>query len=277
MSYTDVPKISLNSDVAIPQLGLGTYLMRGEECVRAVSAALDMGYTHLDTATVYENEAEVGQAIQSSKVSRSDVFLTTKLANSDQRDPHGAFKESLRLLDTDYVDLYLLHWPLPKRDTALGAWEGILEIFNAGQARAVGVCNFEIEHLEMLHDETGVYPSVNQIELHPEHQRRELVAFCQEKNIAVQAWGPLAQMKSDLLQRPEITVAAELLDKTPAQIVLRWHIEKGNIVIPKSANVKRLRENMNIFDFELTETMISDIDLLEVGKNYGPNPNEYDG
>lgn len=277
MSETKIPNVILNDGNQIPQLGLGTFLMTGDECKDAIGYAFEAGFRHIDTATVYRNEAEVGQAIYDSGLDRSDIFLTTKLANFDQIDPQGGFDRSLEQLKTDYVDLYLLHWPLPKRDTALSAWQGIVEICASGKAKSIGVCNFEIEHLEMIINETGVVPAVNQIELHPEHQRAELVAYCREKGIAIESWGPLAQMKSGLLTKPEITQVADKHNKSAAQVVLRWHLQQGLIVIPKSANKDRLRQNFEVTDFELSQEEIDLINTLETGTNYGPNPFDYDG
>ncbi|HUH53296.1 MAG TPA: aldo/keto reductase [Microbacteriaceae bacterium] len=277
MVEKNIPMIELNDGNKIPQLGLGTFLMSQDECEDAVLNAFETGYRHIDTATVYDNEKQVGLALSKSGLKRGDIFLTTKLANSDQTDPHGGFQRSLDKLGVDYVDLYLLHWPLPKRSSALGAWKGIIEIAESGAAKSIGVCNFEIEHLEMIISETGVVPSVNQIELHPEHQRSELVAYCREKGIATQSWGPLAQMKSNLLEKPEILEAAAVYNKTPAQIVLRWHIEHGHIIIPKTVNTSRMKENFEIFDFSLSQKEVSTIDSLESGTNYGPDPRNYDG
>lgn len=273
----NIPLIELNDGYKIPQLGLGTFLMSQDECEDAVLKAFEVGYRHIDTATVYDNEVQVGSALSKSGLKRSDIFLTTKLANSDQTDPHGGFKRSLDRLRVDYVDLYLLHWPLPKRNSSLGAWKGIVEIAESGAAKSIGVCNFEIEHLEMIISETGVVPAVNQIELHPEHQRNELVAYCREKGIATQSWGPLAQMKSDLLEKPEVLEVAAVYNKTPAQIVLRWHIERGHIIIPKTINKSRMKENFEIFDFSLSQEEVDTIDSLETGTNYGPDPHAYDG
>lgn len=277
MSAIQIPEISLLDGNTIPQVGLGTFLMQGEECVNVVREALKVGYRHIDTATVYHNEAEVGRAIRDSGVSRDDLYVTTKLWNEDQEDPQGGFERSLEQLGLEKVDLYLLHWPLPLRDTALDAWRGIINIGESGRAQSIGVCNFEIEHLERFIGETGTVPTVNQIELHPEHQRRALVEYCQEHGIVVESWGPLAQNKSDLLQSPAILSAAKAHAKTPGQIVLRWHIEGGNVVIPKTATLSRLQENIDLFDFELSLAERDKINALEQGTNYGPNPFTYDG
>lgn len=277
MSNIEVPHLTLNSSRTIPQLGLGTYLMEGETCYNTVREALNLGYRHIDTATVYQNETEVGKALAEGGVPRDELFITTKLANSEQTDPFGGFERSLDRLGLNAVDLYLLHWPLPLRRTATPAWEAIVRIKESGRAHSVGVCNYEVEHLEALINDTGVVPSVNQIELHPEHQRADLVAFCREQGIAVEAWGPLAQAKSKLLETPAVAETAQALNKTPAQVVLRWHIQHGNIVIPKTSTPARLEENLNIFDFELDEAHMQRIDALETATNYGPDPRSYDG
>lgn len=277
MTNTEVPTLSLLDGNTIPQLGLGTFLMQGETCESIVAEALAVGYRHIDTAMVYQNEEEVGRAIAASGIARDDLFVTTKLANTEQTDPIGGFERSLDRLGLDGVDLYLLHWPLPKRDTALPAWEGIVKIAESGRARSIGVCNFEIEHLEQIIDATGVVPAVNQIELHPENQRKELVDYCTERGIIIESWGPLAQGKSDLLSREAVLAAAEAHGKTPGQIVLRWHVERGAVVIPKTQTPSRLTENAAIFDFALGPAEHQAIDELESATNYGPDPRSYDG
>lgn len=276
-SELPVPIIPLADGNTIPQLGLGTFLMRGETCEQIVAQALAVGYRHIDTAMVYQNEVEVGRAIKDSGIDRNDLFITTKLANSEQTDPHGGFERSLDRLGLESVDLYLLHWPLPQRDTALGAWEAMVRIKESGRARSIGVCNFEIEHLEPLIAATGVTPVVNQIELHPEHQRGELVEYCRGRGITIESWGPLAQSKSSLLQTPQVQDVASALGKTPAQVVLRWHIQQGHVVIPKTQTASRLSENADIFDFQLSETQMHTLNSLETGTNYGPDPRSYDG
>lgn len=276
MSKINIPEIKVHDGNQIPQLGLGTFLIEKEHCEKAVLNAFEVGYRHIDTAAIYRNEKEVGLAIANSGLDRADIFLTTKLWNNEQTDPHGGFARSLERLGQEYVDLYLLHWPLPKRDTAIDAWKGIAQIAESGRAKSVGVCNFEVEHLEKLIAETGVVPVVNQIELHPEHQRQELVDYCREQNIAVEAWGPLAQRKSDLLEKEEVVTAAKELDRTPAQIVLRWSVQRGNIVIPKTVNRDRMQENLNIFDFELSQATMDAFKALDTVSNYGPDPRQYD-
>lgn len=275
MSHSQTPTLALSDGHSIPQLGLGTYLMRGDDAERVVGEALDLGYRHLDTAAVYQNEAEVGRAIVSSGVPRDEIFVTTKLATGDQERPSEAFDASLQRLGLNEVDLYLVHWPLPEVGNAVETWRSLIEIGESGRARSIGVSNFEIEHLTQLIDETGIVPAVNQIEVHPYHQRRELIAYCAEQGIAVEAWGPLAQGKSDLLQRAEVTEPAAAHGKTAAQIVLRWHAQEGRILLPKTSSADRLRENAAIFDFELSDAEIAGIASLEQGKNFGPDPRSY--
>lgn len=277
MTALDIPNVTLNNGKTVPQLGLGVFLVEPGETQRIVEDALEVGYRHIDTASFYGNEAEVGAAIAASGIPRDEIFVTTKLWNDDQERAADAFQESLDKLGLDRVDLFLIHWPLPEVGTALGAWKSLIEIGESGRSASVGVSNFEIPHLEQLIDETGVVPAVNQIELHPLHQRRELREFAASKNIAVEAWGPLSQGKSDLLERPGIVAAAQAHGRTPAQVVLRWHVQAGTIVFPKTTRRERMVENAQLFDFELTADEMSAIDALDVQKNFGPNPFEFNG
>lgn len=276
MSELNIPNVILSDGHTIPQVGLGVFKVEPGETARAVTEALDAGYRHIDTASYYFNEAEVGAALAASDVARDDVFVTTKLWNDRQEDAHEAFEESLARLGLDRVDLYLVHWPVPMFGTAPGAWRSLIEIQESGLATNIGVSNFEIEHLQQLIDETGVTPAVNQIELHPLNQRRELRAFCAEHGIAVEAWGPLAQGKSDVFERTQIVDAANAHGKTPAQIVLRWHVQAGTIVIPKSSRRERMIENASIFDFSLTPAEVAAIDAMDEQKNFGPDPRTMD-
>ena len=276
MTALPIPTITLRDGAEIPQLGAGVFLVEPGEAERVVSDALEVGYRHIDTARIYDNEAEVGRAIAASGLPREDVYVTTKLWNSDQTRAREAFDESLDRLGLDRVDLYLIHWPQPMFGEALGAWRSLVEIAESGRATSIGVSNFEIEDLRQLIDETGVVPAVNQIELHPLHQRRELREFCAEHGIAVEAWGPLAQGKSDLLERPEVLAAAEVHEKTPAQIVLRWHVQQGRIVFPKTTRRERMLENAQLFDFALSDAEMTAIDALEAGTNLGPDPRTFD-
>jgi 2,5-diketo-D-gluconate reductase A len=276
MTAIPAPRIQLNDGQSIPQLGLGVFKVEAGEAERVTSDALEVGYRHIDTASFYGNEAEVGRAIAASGVPREEITVTTKLWNTDQARAHEAFDESLERLGLESVDLYLIHWPQPMYGEALGAWRSLIEIVGSGRAHSIGVSNFEIEHLQQLLEETGVVPAVNQIELHPMHQRRELVQFCREHDIAVEAWGPLSQGKSDLLERDAVVEAAAAHDKTPAQIIIRWHVQHGTIVFPKTSKRERMIENADVFDFALTETEMAAIDAYETGRGFGADPRTFD-
>lgn len=277
MTALPIPNVQLNDGNLIPQLGLGVFLVDPDATERNVADALEVGYRHIDTAAVYRNEKAVGRAIAASGIPRDELFITTKLWNGDQEDPHPAFQKSLDFLGLDRVDLYLVHWPLPMKGTALGAWRALVEIVGSGRASSIGVSNFEIEHLQELLSETGVVPAVNQIELHPLHQRRELREFCREMGIAIESWGPLAQGKSDLLEREAVVAAAEAHGKTPAQVVLRWHLQQGIIVFPKTVRRERMVENADIFDFALSDDEMAAIDALDEQQNFGPDPRTFGG
>lgn len=276
MTALQIPEIKLNDGNRIPQLGLGVFKVDPGETERIVAEALEVGYRHIDTARIYDNEAETGRAIAASGIPRDELFVTTKLWNSDQENPVAAFEESLERLGLDTVDLYLVHWPVPSAGTAVNAWRGLIEIVGSGRSRSIGVSNFEVEHLRELLDETGVVPAVNQIELHPLHQRRELREFCAAHGIAVEAWGPLAQGKSDLFERDAITSAAAAHGKSPAQIVLRWHVQHGTIVFPKTTRRERMIENAALFDFSLGDDEMTAIDALDEQHNFGPDPRTFD-
>ena len=276
MAALEIPNIPLRDGTEIPQFGLGVFKVDAGEAERVVSDALAAGYRHIDTASIYGNEAEVGAAIAASDVPRDELYVTTKLWNSDQTRGEEAFAESLDRLGLDHVDLYLVHWPQPMFGEALTAWRSLIEIQKSGRATSIGVSNFEISDLEEIIEATGVVPVVNQIELHPLHQRRELVAYCEEKGIRIEAWGPLAQGKSDLFERPEIAGPAAAHGKTPAQVILRWHAQQGRIVFPKTVRAERMVENAQIFDFELTDSEMAGIDGLDAQHNFGTNPHEMD-
>lgn len=276
MTAIPAPRIQLNDGQSIPQLGLGVFKVEAGEAERVTSDALEVGYRHIDTASFYGNEAEVGRAIAASGIPRDEITVTTKLWNTDQTRAHEAFDESLERLGLDSVDLYLIHWPQPMYGEALGAWRSLIEIVGSGRASSIGVSNFEIEHLQQLLEETGVVPAVNQIELHPMHQRRELVQFCRDHDIAVEAWGPLSQGKSDLLERDAIVEAASAHGKTPAQVVIRWHVQHGTIVFPKTSKRERMIENADVFDFALTDAEMAAIDAYETGRGFGADPRTFD-
>ncbi len=283
---TQVPEIELNDGVLIPQLGFGVFQIPPEETVEAVTNALDVGYRHIDTAAAYENEAEVGQAINASGLDRDELFVTTKCFN----DRHGfneakdAFKESLDRLELDYIDLYLIHWPVPVHDKFVETWKAFIELKEEGVVRSIGVSNFQPEHLRRLIDETGVTPSVNQVELHPRFQQQGLRREHDDRGIVTEAWSPLAQggqildeweQLESVLEDPAIVPIAEEHGKTPAQVVLRWHIQVGNVIFPKSTTPGRIAENFDIFDFHLSDEQMGAIEELDAGARMGPEPETF--
>jgi 2,5-diketo-D-gluconate reductase A len=273
-----VPEIMLNNGQTIPQFGFGVFLVRPEETVAAVSAALQAGYRHIDTAEGYGNEKEVGEAIRKSGLDRADVFVTSKLDNSAHRpdDARRAFDASLDALGFDYLDLFLIHWPLPTRYDGdfVSTWRTLEEFYRDGRARSIGVSNFQAHHLRRLHTETEVPPAVNQIEVHPYLTQDELRAFCAQHQIAVEGWAPLGQGR--VLADPEIVAIADRVGKTPAQVVLRWHIERGDIIFPKSVTPGRIRENFDIFGFELSGEDVERITALNRNERFGPDPDKFD-
>lgn len=271
-----VPNIRLNSGVEIPQFGFGVFQIDPDDVGPALGTAFEAGYRHVDTAQMYRNETEVGKAIAASGLRRDEVFVTTKLDN----DRHGhdeavaALGESLDRLGLDHVDLFLVHWPRPSEDRYVETWKGFEKLAADGRARAIGVSNFQVPHLERLAAETGTVPAVNQIELHPHLPQEELRAYHREHGIATEAWSPIGQ-GGDLLTDERLVGLAEKYGKTPAQIVLRWHIELGNIVFPKSVTPSRIRENIDVFDIELAPADMATIGELDTGERMGPNPDEF--
>ena len=270
------PDITLNNNVTMPQLGLGVWQVSDEEATAAVTHALSAGYRSIDTAAAYGNEAGVGRALREAGPDRGEVFVTTKLANPDQGRDRAlrAFDASLAALGLDHVDLYLIHWPRPGRGLFVETWQALETILADGRARAIGVSNFRIEDLERLAAETGTVPAVNQIELHPRLQQHDLREYHAAHGIATEAWSPLGQ-GGDLLTDPVLEGIAKTHARTVAQVVLRWHIQTGNIVIPKSVTPSRIDENIDVFDFALTDADMTAIAALDNGTRMGPDPSTF--
>ena len=270
--------IQLNDGRDIPQLGFGVFQVDPEETESIVTEALKVGYRHIDTAAVYGNEEGVGRAIAASGIPREELFITTKLWNADQgtESAHRAIDLSLHQLGLDYVDLYLIHWPSPKRGLFVESWLALEEIQKSGKARSIGVSNFQKAHLDEILEAGTIVPAVNQVELHPAFAQRDLWQFCHHKGIHIESWGPLGQGKYELFTMPPVAEAAAAHGKTPAQVVIRWHLQTGTIVFPKSSTPDRLAENFDVFDFELTAEQMAAIDLLDQGLRVGANPDTAD-
>ncbi|SFT63460.1 2,5-diketo-D-gluconate reductase A [Geodermatophilus amargosae] len=271
------PTIHLNNGVQIPQLGFGVYQIPPEQTVEAVRSALEVGYRHIDTAEMYGNEKEVGQAVRESGIDRSEVFVTSKLNNGFHRrdDALRAFDRTLADLGFDQLDLFLIHWPLPTIDVDyVETWKAMEEIYAGGRCRAIGVSNFNPHHLRRLFAETEVRPAVNQIEVHPYLANDEVRAFDADHEIVTEAWSPIAQGK--VLDDPAVTTIAETLGKTPAQVVLRWHVQRGDVVFPKSVTRERVEQNFALFDFELDAGQMATITGLDRGERTGPDPDTFD-
>ncbi len=276
-----IPNITLNDGRTIPQLGFGVFQIPPDETARAVGAALELGYRHIDTAQGYRNERGVGEGIRASGLDRGEVFVTSKLNNDAHRpdDARRAFEATLAALGTDYVDLFLIHWPLPTRDDAdfVTTWRTLGEFFRDGRARSIGVSNFQVPHLERLAAETDIVPAVNQIEVHPFLTNEAVRAYGRAHGIATEAWSPIA--KGRVLDEPTVVRIAEQVGRTPAQVVLRWHIQHGDIVFPKSTSPARMRENLGLFDFTLDaadDAALAALDRGDAGRT-GPHPDTFDG
>jgi len=271
---TTIPTLTLNDGHDIPQLGFGVFKVDPDETERIVSDALEIGYRHIDTAAVYGNEVGVGRAIAASGIPREELFITTKLWNSDQgtRSAFDAIDLSLEKLQLESVDLYLIHWPRPDLDRYLETWLAMEQIQDAGKATSIGVSNFHQPHLEKILAGSSTVPAVDQLELHPTFQQRELRAWGAEHGMAIEAWGPLGQGKYDLLGMPAITRIAAAHAVTPAQVVIRWHLQSGIIVFPKSNSAERMRENFDVFGFELSADEMAAIDALDAGNRVGADP-----
>jgi 2,5-diketo-D-gluconate reductase A len=277
---SNVPNIELNDGNTIPQLGFGVFQIKPDETADAVKAALGVGYRHIDTAEMYQNEKGVGQGIRDAGLDRGDVFVTSKLNNGlhEPDDARRAFDQTLAALGFDYVDLFLIHWPLPTLygGDFVSTWRTLEEFKADGRARSIGVSNFQVAHLERLAEETDTVPAVNQIEVHPYFGNEDVRGFDARKGIATEAWSPIAQGK--VLGDPVIIRIAESVGRSPAQVVLRWHLQRGDIVFPKSVTLQRVKENFELFDFELSSVDVNAINELDKGEagRTGPNPDKFD-
>ena len=271
-----VPTITLSNQTQIPQLGFGVFQIPPAQTADAVTQAFEVGYRHIDTAQMYGNEREVGQALAASDLDPAEVFVTSKLNNNFQGYDAAlsAFDETLAKLGLEKIDLFLIHWPLPTVRNFVDTWKAFEQIYADGRARSIGVSNFQAHHIRRLHEETTVPPAVNQIEVHPYLTQEPLRAFDAEHGIATEAWSPIA--KGTVLEDPTITAIAKAHDKTPAQVVLRWHVQHGSIVFPKSVNPQRMKENFEIFDFELPDGDMASISSLNKDERTGPDPDVFD-
>ena len=275
---TAIPDLTLNNGQQIPQLGFGVFLIKPQDTVAAVSTALQAGYRHIDTAEMYGNEQEVGEAIRQSGLGRDEVYVTSKLSNDAHRpdDARRAFDESMKTLGFDYLDLFLIHWPLPTRYDGdfVSTWRTLEEFYRDGRTRSIGVSNFQPRHLRRLHNECEIIPAVNQIEVNPYLTQDEVRGFCKEHQIAVEAWSPLG--RGGVLNDPTIGTIARRAAKTPAQVVLRWHLQRGDIVFPKSVSPDRIRENIDVFDFGLSSGDVEAVSALNRNERTGPDPDTFD-
>jgi 2,5-diketo-D-gluconate reductase A len=274
-STPGVPTISLNNGVEIPQLGFGVFQIKPEETATATATALEIGYRHIDTAQMYGNEREVGQAVRESGIDRGEIFVTSKLNNNrlEHDDILKAFDATMEALGFDYLDLFLIHWPLPAVADYVARWKAMEEIYAGGRVRAIGVSNFQTNHLRNLFADTEIRPAVNQIEVSPFLTQEELRAFNAEHEIVTEAWSPIARGK--VSDDPVIAEIGEQHGKSPAQVALRWHIQRGDVVFPKSVTRSRVEENFAIFDFELDGGQMAAISALDRGERTGPDPDEF--
>jgi 2,5-diketo-D-gluconate reductase A len=274
---THAPLITLNDGIQIPQLGLGVWQLDDAQAYNSSKAALQAGYRHIDTAVIYGNETGVGRAVAESEIPRKDIFITTKLWNAD----HGfdktlrAFDESLKRLGLQTLDLFLIHWPLPNKDAYLDSWKAMVRLRDEGRVRSIGVSNFHQEHLQRVIGETGVTPSVNQIEIHPDFIQAPLVEFTRELGIATESWSPLGQGGA-LLHEPALARIAARLGKSTVQVILRWHLQSGHIVIPRSTNAERIAANIDVFDFELDAEDLRQISNITQTGRLGPDPDTFE-
>jgi len=269
----DVPNVRLNNGVDIPQLGFGVFLIPDIETKAAVATALETGYRHIDTAKIYRNEGAVGAAIRDSGIEREQIFVTTKVWNSAQGYDEAikSAEASITKLRLEYLDLLLIHWPAPAQNLYVDTWRALEKLQADGRVRAIGVSNFNVEHLQRVLDETSVVPAINQVELHPQLGQPGLRAFHAQHGIATEAWSPLAR-GGDVLTNPVVTSVASEVSRTPAQVILRWHLQLGNVVIPKSVTPSRIAENFALFDFVLSDAQVDKITALDSGTRIGPDP-----
>jgi 2,5-diketo-D-gluconate reductase A len=274
-STDQIPQIPLRGGTSIPQLGFGVFQVPPSETAGVVEQALSVGYRHIDTAAAYRNEAGVGEAIRASGLDRGEVFVTTKCFNDDHgfEEAKRALHASLERLQLDHVDLYLIHWPVPSQDRYVDTWKAFIDLQSDGLARSIGVSNFQPAHLQRVVAETGETPAINQIELHPYLQQPILRRKHQEMRIVTEAWSPLAQ--GEALADPTILKIADAHAKTPAHVVIRWHLQLGNVVIPKSVTPRRIHENFDVFDFTLSDAEMKAIGALEEDRRTGPDPDTF--
>ena len=270
------PTIALNDGVSIPQLGFGVFKVDPDETERIVLDALEVGYRHIDTAAIYGNEVGVGRAIAASGIPRDELFITTKLWNSDQgtQSAFDAMDVSLEKLGLDHVDLYLIHWPTPKRDLYLESWLALEQIKERGKTRSIGVSNFQNPHLDRVIAGSSTVPAINQIELHPAFQQRDVTTHNRSLGVHIEAWGPLGQGKYPLLEEEALVNAGNAHGKSPAQVAIRWHLQHERIIFPKSNSRERIAENFQVFNFELSTAEMAAIDSLDAGNRVGANPDE---
>lgn len=273
MTITSDNKITLSNNVVMPQLGLGTFkLTEFDQISQAINTAIKVGYRSFDTAQLYQNEKQIGQAIKQCGIDRSELFITSKVSNANQgyKKTLASFEQSLKDLQLDYLDLFLVHWPL--HHTFFETWRAIEKLYEEKRVRAIGVCNFHISHLELLASQANIQPMINQIEIHPYLTQIDLVRYLRKQNIAIEAWSPLAHNK--ILNEPVLVAIGDRYNKSLSQVALRWHLQNGYIVIPKSAHPDRIAENINIFDFELTSDEMRKINCLNQKLRTGPNPDD---
>lgn len=280
MKKSIAPLTTLNNGITMPQLGLGVWQTQdGDEVEHAVTKALEAGYRLVDTAAVYGNEVGVGNALKASGIAREELFITTKLWNSDQgaTKTKVAFEASLEKLQLDYIDLYLIHWPMPAKGLYLETWRVLEQLYTEGKIRAIGVCNFQPDQLDNLLQHAAIKPAVNQIELHPRFPQIELRNYAHEHGIQIESWSPIGGSKSNLLDDEMLIGIGKKYSKSPAQVVIRWHIQNGMVVIPKSVHAERIQQNIDVFDFELSGDDMAKINALETGQRVGPDPASVNG